>query len=359
MTPRPRVAVLFGGRSAEHEVSILSASNVVKAIDAARYEVVPIGIDRDGRWFLASLGPDGALPKAVPGSGTEVSLLPGGKGRLVAVPDAGAPFELPRIDVLFPVLHGPFGEDGTVQGLAEVANVPYVGCGVLGSANAMDKDAAKRLMKEAGLPVARGVTVHAGERPSFEAVKTQLGLPVFVKPARQGSSVGVSKVETAAQLETALDEAFKHDRKVLIEEFVAGREIEFAVLEQVDGTLIVSVPGEIVPAASHGFYTYEAKYIDAEGASLRIPAELPQATTGALQEIARKAFLALGCEGMARVDFFVRADGSALVNELNTIPGFTNISMYPKTLAASGIAYPDLVGRLIEHAMARWQRQTA
>ncbi|PSJ62326.1 D-alanine--D-alanine ligase family protein [Pseudaminobacter soli (ex Li et al. 2025)] len=356
MTSKPRVAVLFGGRSAEHEVSILSASNVVKAIDPARYEVVPIGIGRDGRWFLTSLGADGALPK-VPETGTEASLLPGGQGRLVAVPDNGAPYELPKIDVLFPVLHGPFGEDGTVQGLAEVANVPYVGCGVLGSANAMDKDAAKRLMRDAGLPVARAVTVHAGERPSFEAVKAELGLPVFVKPARQGSSVGVSKVETEAQFGAALGEAFRHDRKVLVEEFVAGREVEFAVLEQADGTYIVSVPGEIVPAASHGFYTYEAKYVDAAGAALRIPAELPEAEMKALQDIARKAFLALGCEGMARVDFFVRADGSALVNELNTIPGFTNISMYPKTLAASGIAYPDLVGRLIEHAVARWQRQ--
>ncbi len=359
MTSRPRVAVLFGGRSAEHEVSILSASNVVRAIDATAYEVVPIGIGRDGRWFLASLGPDGALPRSVPAGGVEVSLLPGGKGRLVAVPEGAAPFELPKIDILFPVLHGPFGEDGAVQGLAEVANVPYVGCGVLGSANAMDKDTAKRLLKEAGLPVARAVTVHAGERPSFEAVKAELGLPVFVKPARQGSSVGVSKAETAAQLEIALDEAFRHDRKALIEEFVAGREIEFAVLEQADGTLRVSVPGEIVPAASHGFYTYEAKYVDADGAALRIPADLPEATAGALQEIARKAFLALGCEGMARVDFFVRTDGGALVNEVNTIPGFTDISMYPKTLAASGIAYPDLVGRLIAHAVARWQRQEA
>ena len=206
------------------------------------------------------------------------------------------------------------------------------------------------------MPVARAVTLHAGERISFKAVEAELGLPVFVKPARQGSSVGVSKVETAAQFEAALDEAFTHDRKVLIEEFVAGREIEFAVLEQVDGALTVSVPGEIVPAASHGFYTYEAKYVDADGAALRIPAELPETATKAMQEIAHKAFLALSCEGMARVAFFVRADGSALVNELNTIPGFTNISMYPKTLAASGIAYGDLIDRLIEHAVVRWQR---
>ncbi|WP_406872806.1 D-alanine--D-alanine ligase family protein [Aminobacter sp. P9b] len=357
MTTRPRIAVLFGGRSAEHDVSIMSASNVVKAIDASRYEVVPIGVSRQGKWLLAELDRDGALPKAVPERGTEVSLLPGGKGRLVAVPEGEAPFELPSIDVLFPVLHGPFGEDGTVQGLAEVAGVPYVGCGVLGSANAMDKDAAKRLLKEAGVPVARGIAVHAGEQPEFDAVAAALSLPVFVKPARQGSSVGVSKAGTAEQLKAALDEAFKHDRKVLIEEFVDGREIEFGVLENLDGSLTVSLPGEIAPAASHGFYTYEAKYIDADGAALRIPAELPEAATRQLQDMSRKGFLALGCEGMARVDFFVRADGSALINEINTIPGFTNISMYPKTLGASGIAYPDLVGRLIEHAIDRARRQ--
>lgn len=356
MTTRPRIAVLFGGRSSEHDVSIMSASNVVKAIDASRFEVVPIGVGRDGRWFLAELGLGGALP-AVPQAGTEVALVPGGKGRLVALPQDEAPFELPRVDVLFPVLHGPFGEDGAVQGLAEVADIPYVGSGVLGSANAMDKDTAKRLMKEAGLPVARGLTVHVGQVPTFEAVKAALGLPVFVKPARQGSSVGVSKAETAEQLEKALAEAFKYDRKVLIEEFVDGREVEFAVLEAPDGQLSVSVPGEIAPAASHGFYTYEAKYIDADGAALRIPAELPDDATAKLQQVARGAFLALGCESMARVDFFVKADGSALVNEVNTIPGFTNISMYPKTMAASGVSYPDLVGRLIEHAVARWKRQ--
>ncbi|MDR7221555.1 D-alanine--D-alanine ligase family protein [Aminobacter aminovorans] len=357
MTTKPRIAVLFGGRSSEHDVSLMSASNVVKAIDASRYEVVPVGVARDGRWFLAELDRDGALPKAVPAGGTEVALVPGGKGRLVALPAGEAPFELPRVDVLFPVLHGPFGEDGAVQGLAEVADIAYVGSGVLGSANAMDKDVAKRLMKQAGVPVARGVTVHFGDRPSFDAIKAELGLPVFVKPARQGSSVGVSKAETAEQLDMALTEAFKYDRKVLIEEFVAGREVEFAVLEAPDGSLSVSVPGEIAPAASHSFYTYEAKYIDADGAALRIPAELPEAATAKLQEVARAAFLALGCESMARVDFFVKADGTALVNEVNTIPGFTNISMYPKTMAASGVPYPDLVGRLIEHAVARWKRQ--
>lgn len=357
MASKLRIAVLFGGRSAEHDVSIMSASNVVKAIDTSRYEIVPIGVGRDGRWYLAELDRDGLLPKAVPEGGTEVALLPGGRGRLVALSPGGAAFELPRVSVLFPILHGPFGEDGTVQGLAEVADVPYVGCGVLGSANSMDKDVAKRLMKEAGLPVARARTVHAREACSFQAMEAELGLPVFVKPARQGSSVGVSKVETAEQLDAALAEAFKYDRKVLIEEFVAGREIEFAVLEQLDGSLFVSVPGEIMPAASHGFYSYEAKYLDADGAVLRIPAGLPKTTIATLQAIARSAFLALGCESMARVDFFVRTDGSALVNEVNTIPGFTDISMYPKTMAVSGVPYSELVDRLIEHAVARWKHR--
>ncbi|MCG7504372.1 D-alanine--D-alanine ligase family protein [Mesorhizobium retamae] len=357
MASKLRIAVLFGGRSAEHDVSIMSASNVVKAIDTSKYEVVPIGVSRDGRWYLAELDHDGTLPKAVAGHGMEVALLPGGKGRLVAIAPGGLASELPRVDVLFPILHGPFGEDGTVQGLAEVADLPYVGCGVLGSASSMDKDVAKRLMREAGIPVARARTAYVGEPPSFSAIAAELGLPLFVKPARQGSSVGVSKVESAEQLDIALAEAFRHDRKVLIEEFVAGREIEFAVLEQPDGSLFVSLPGEIVPAADHRFYTYEAKYLDADGAVLRVPADLPETATARLQEIARAAFLALGCESMARVDFFMRADGRVLVNEVNTIPGFTNISMYPKTMAVSGVSYFELVDRLIEHAVARWKRQ--
>ena len=357
MTMRRRIAVLFGGRSAEHDVSILSASNVVKAIDASKYEIVPIGISRNGRWFLAELGDDGSLPRAVPDSGTEISLLPGGNGRLLALPKNGTAHELPRIDVLFPVLHGPFGEDGSVQGLAEVAGVPFVGSGVLGSAAAMDKDVAKRLLREAGLPVARSVTVRAGDAVSFEVMVQELGSPVFVKPARQGSSVGVSKAASADAFQAALAEALRHDRKVLVEEFVAGREIELGVLENLDGTLTVSVAGEIAPGASHGFYTYEAKYIDADGAVLRVPAELPDSLLRQLQDMSRRAFLALGCEGMARVDFFVRADGSALVNEVNTIPGFTDISMYSKVLGASGVAYATLVGHLIEHAIERARRQ--
>lgn len=356
MTSKRRIAVLFGGRSAEHEVSLLSANNVVKAIDTQKYEIVPIAITRAGQWLLVELE-DGTLPKTVPAQGSEVSLLPGGKGRLLVLPQSGAPHELPPIDVVFPVLHGPFGEDGSVQGLAEVANIAFVGCGILGSAAAMDKDIAKRLLKEAGLPVARGVTVQFGETPSFDDIARELGTPVFIKPARQGSSVGVGKAATGQAFDVAMSEAFKHDRKVIVEEFVEAREIEFGVLEHSDGTLTVSVPGEIAPAAAHGFYTYEAKYIDADGAALSIPANLPEPVVKDLQNMAARAFHALACEAMARVDFFLRPDMSAVINEVNTIPGFTNISMYPKTLGASGIPYPELVDRLIQHALDRASHQ--
>lgn len=356
MTRKRRVAVLFGGRSAEHEVSLLSAGNVVKAIDTSRYEVVPIAITRTGQWLLAALE-DGGLPKAVPATGPEISLLPGGKGRLLVIPASGAPHEIPPVDVVLPVLHGLFGEDGSVQGLAEVADVAYVGCGILGSATAMDKDIAKRLLEQADLPVAKGVTLQFGETASYDDITRDLGTPVFVKPARQGSSVGVGKAATAEAFEAAIKEAFRHDRKVIVEEFVQAREIEFGVLEGSDGSLTVSVPGEIAPAASHGFYTYEAKYIDADGAALSIPANLPAPVGEQLRDMAGRAFRALGCEGMARVDFFLRPDMSAVVNEVNTIPGFTNISMYPKTLGASGIPYPELVDRLIQHALDRADRQ--
>ncbi|MBN8939361.1 MAG: D-alanine--D-alanine ligase [Rhizobiales bacterium] len=358
MTSRLRVAVLLGGRSAEHDVSILSASNAVKAMDAARYDVVPILVTRDGRWLLLELE-NGVLPDPLPTAGTEICLLPGGRGRLVGLAGAGAFSELPAIDILFPVLHGPHGEDGSIQGLAEVAGVPLAGCGILGSATAIDKDIAKRLLREAGLPVARSITVRHGEAPSFDEVASQLGTPVFVKPARQGSSVGVSKASSAEAFQAALAEGFRHDRKVLVEEFIRGREIEFSVLEHADGEIVVSVPGEIMPADHHGFYTYEAKYIDADGARLGIPAELPEAVTAQLRILARQAFQALGCDAMARVDFFLRPDMSAVVNEVNTIPGFTDISMYSKALAASGIAYPDVIDRLIAHGLARAQRAAA
>lgn len=352
MTTRLRVAVLLGGQSAEHDVSILSAGNVVRAIDKAKYDVVPILISRSGQWSLLELQ-NGVLPDPIPEGGAEVCLLPGGRGRLLCLPKGGAPEELPAVDVLFPVLHGLNGEDGSIQGLAQIAGVPLAGCGILGSATAIDKDIAKRLLREAGLLVARSITVRRGETPSFDEVSAALGLPLFVKPARQGSSVGVSKAATADEFRAALAVGFKYDQKLLVEEFIQGREIECSVLEQAGAETIVSVPGEIAAAASHGFYTYEAKYLDADGAAITIPADLPDAVADQIRGLALRAFQALGCDGMARVDFFVRSDMSAVVNEINTIPGFTDISMYPKALAATGIAYPDLIDRVIQHGLAR------
>ncbi|WP_214470056.1 D-alanine--D-alanine ligase family protein [Mesorhizobium sp. dw_380] len=353
MKDKTRVAILYGGRSAEHDVSRLSAANVLKAIDRTRYEVVPIAISRDGRWLLqpsSEAGGDGA-GAPVSEDGIEVALLPGGKGRLVAVTNGGA--QPDPIDVVFPVLHGPFGEDGSVQGYAEVADVAYVGCGILASAAAMDKDVAKRLLREAGLAVARSVTVHRNDVGSFQEIAGALGLPFFAKPARQGSSFGVSKVNDRDGFEQAVETAFRYDGKALIEEFVEGREIECSVLQRADGSLTVSLPGEIIPAGKHGFYTHEAKYLDADGAVVKVPADVPAAVADKAKEMARQAFQALGCEAMARVDFFLRADGSLLVNEVNTLPGFTDISMYAKALAAIGIDYIKVIDVLIEHALAR------
>lgn len=352
-TSKLRIAVLFGGRSAEHDVSVLSATNVMRALDPARYDAVPVFVTREGRWLLSSFE-DGTLAK--PSSGTEVCLIPGGQGRLLAIPTNGVPYELPEIGILFPVLHGLHGEDGAAQGLAEVARVPLVGCGILGSANALDKDIAKRLLNEAGLPAARSVAIHPGAAPSFAELQSTLGLPLFIKPARQGSSVGVSKVSTEQDYAAALAEGFKHDGKLLAEEFIRGREIECSVLEDPEGGLFVSRPGEIVPAESHGFYTYDAKYIDEDGAALKVPAELPDEVEGSVRAMAAKAFRAVGCDGMARVDFFVTSELRILINELNTIPGFTNISMYSKAMAASGVSYPEVIDRLVAHGLARAAR---
>lgn len=347
---RLRIAVLFGGRSSEHDVSVMSATNVMRALDSKKYDAVPVFVTREGRWLLSSF--DGG-ELARPSEGTELCLVAGGEGRIVAIPVGAVPHELTRIDILFPVLHGLFGEDGSVQGLAEVARVPLVGCGILGSATALDKDIAKRLLLEAGLPAARSLTIREDAAPTFADVEAALGLPVFIKPARQGSSVGVSKVSSAAQYDVALAEGFRHDRKLLAEEFVRGREIECSVLEDTRGGLFVSRPGEIVPAESHGFYSYDAKYIDEAGAALKVPAELPPEVEDSIRDTAARAFRAVGCDGMARVDFFVTEDMRFVVNELNTIPGFTDISMYSKAMAASGVSYAEVIDRLVVHGLAR------
>jgi D-alanine-D-alanine ligase len=315
---------------------------------------VPIGITRSGVWLLSSLQ-GGAFPVAVPDSGPRVALVPGGAGRLAILSETdAAAADLSRsVDVVFPVLHGPFGEDGTVQGAAEIAGVAYVGSGVLGSAVAMDKGVAKRLMRDSGLPIARFLSFGRGDTPVFEAIVAELGRPVFVKPARLGSSVGISKAGTREEFAQAIAEAFRHDHKILVEEFVHGREIECGVLEGENGSLIASLPGEIVPSNRHGFYTYEAKYLDEQGAAIKIPADLSPEVSDKVRKLAIEAFRALGCEGLARVDFFLREDGRLMVNEVNTLPGFTNISMYPKVMKALGISYSELVDRLIRHALAR------
>lgn len=347
---RLRIGVLFGGRSAEHEVSLLSATNVMAALDPAKYDAIPIFVTREGQWLLSHFK-DGVL--ATPSDGTQLCLVPGGHGRMLAIPAKGAPHDLPAIDILFPVLHGLHGEDGAVQGLAEVARVPLTGCGILGSATALDKDIAKRLLKAAGVPVARSVTIEEGAAPSLAVLEDQLGLPIFIKPARQGSSVGVAKVNGSQEFERALAEAFQHDRKLLAEEFIRGREIEYSVLESPAGELFVSRPGEIVPAESHGFYNYNAKYIDENGAALMVPAELAPEVEAAMRAMAAKAFRAVGCDAMARVDFFLMPDMTFVINELNTIPGFTDISMYAKAMAASGVSYPEVIDRLVAHGLAR------
>jgi D-alanine-D-alanine ligase len=332
---RVRVAVLLGGRSSEHEISLASARSVLDALDPERYETVTVEIGRDGRWELGSGESDGA---------SVVETLP--------VPTAKVPATLGEVDVVFPVLHGPFGEDGTVQGLLELAGVPYVGAGVLGSALAMDKDVFKAVMRDRGVPVTRNVTLRQGQRP-----ENPFGFPAFVKPARLGSSVGISKVRSDEELAAAVEVAFRHDEKVLVEEFVDGIEVECGVLgnEQPEASL----PGEIV---SHGFsgadwYDYSAKY-DEGGMDLVVPPRLEQETIERVQELAVRAFVGGECEGMARVDFFVRPDGEVLLNELNTIPGFTATSVYAKLFEASGVPYPELVDRLVRLALERHERRS-
>ncbi|MDR3324480.1 MAG: D-alanine--D-alanine ligase [Spirochaetaceae bacterium] len=355
-----RVGILFGGRSAEHEVSLQSAKNVFEAIDREKFEPVLIGIDKSGRWLFENaedfllfgadpkkirLNLDGAHVALVPQSGGTLSCL-GGDSR-------GASGTL-SLDVAFPILHGPFGEDGTVQGLLKLAGIPFVGAGVLGSAVGMDKDVMKRLLRGAGLPVGKYRVLHDWEGiPSYGELAAELGTPLFVKPANMGSSVGVNKIHDEGECAAFIKEAFKYDAKVVLEEFIAGREIECAVLG--NEKPFASVPGEIRP--THEFYSYDAKYIDDNGAALDVPAQLPPEAAREVQELAVKAFTTLCCEGLARVDFFLAEDGRFFVNEINTMPGFTKISMYPKLFTASGIGYTELITRLIELAIARFEKE--
>jgi D-alanine-D-alanine ligase len=374
-----RVGVLFGGRSSEHEISLRSALTVMSAMDPARYEVVPIGIGRDGRWYLRAdairmLTEAAPRLEALAGGGVEVSLLPHPAGNsLVEAPgngqraaraaDQAGGKRLPGpLDVVFPVLHGSYGEDGTVQGLLELAGIPYVGAGVLGSAVGMDKDIQKRLLRDAGLPVVRYAAVEHWqwrEEPARVAnLARALEYPVFVKPNSLGSSVGISKVKTASALGAALEDAFAYDRKVLIEAACVGRELECAVLGNERPK--ASIAGEIVIKGRHEFYSYESKYVDPDGAEVRIPAALTASQTEHLRELACAAFRALGLRGMARVDFLATPTLSEIyLNEVNTIPGFTAISMYPKLWEASGLPLGRLIDRLIELALEENRERAA
>jgi len=351
-----RVGILFGGKSAEHEVSLQSAKNVFEAVDQDKYEVTLVGIDKKGRWLKQEasaflLEADDPKRIRLGESSSPLHLDPAGGERPLVVSRPEAAAASGPIDVVFPVLHGPFGEDGTVQGLLKMADIPFVGASVLGSAVGMDKDVMKRLLRDAGLPIARFRVCQRRDRDMvrFEDVVQDLGLPVFIKPANLGSSVGITKVHNEQEFFPALDEALRFDHKAVIEETIVGREIECAVLGNEDPK--ASTLGEVVP--QHEFYSYEAKYIDENGALLKIPAEVDPAATRRIQDLAVEAFKVLCCEGMARVDFFLKPDGEAIVNEINTLPGFTRISMYPRLWEASGLPYPALIDRLIALALER------
>ena len=362
-----RVAVVFGGRSAEHAISCVSAGSVIAALDPERYEVVRVGIATDGRWVLADPDQrlaitDGQLPEVT--GGTAVSLVGDPAGRGLAVLDPGVAFgpALTEVDVVFPVLHGAYGEDGTIQGLLEMAGVPYVGSGVFASAAAMDKEFAKKLLAAAGLPQGDHVVLRDGDGavcadPSVldAAARERLGLPVFVKPSRAGSSIGITKVTDWADFPAAVATAAAVDPKVIVEAAVPGREIECGVLARPDGGAPeASVPAEIRLRPGTDWYDFAAKYLD-DAVDFDVPADLTPEQTTAVQDAARRAFLALDCHGLARVDFFLgrHPDGSdhLVINEVNTMPGFTPISMYPRMWAASGVSYPELVDRLVATAL--------
>ncbi|MBA2641145.1 MAG: D-alanine--D-alanine ligase [Nocardioidaceae bacterium] len=362
---RTRVAVVFGGRSPEHGVSCLTAADVIAAIDPARYDVIPIGIAADGRWVLESTDAarfrisDGRLPE-VDATGTEIALRSSQRAELVVHEPGAIPRTLGDVDVVFPLLHGPWGEDGTLQGLLEMAAVRYVGAGVLASAVGMDKEFMKLTFAAAGLPQLPYAVVRPAQwehdRAAVREAVDSLGYPVFVKPARAGSSFGISRVEAAGDVEQAIEHARRFDPKVLVEAAaLQAREVECGVLEGIDGGRPeASVVGEIRlhPSAQHTFYDFEAKYVDGT-ASLEAPADLPDALGEQLRHWAVRAFEAIGGEGLARVDFFVLGHNRAVVNEINTMPGFTPTSMFPRAWAASGLDYPGLVDRLITAALQR------
>ncbi|MDD5529309.1 MAG: D-alanine--D-alanine ligase [bacterium] len=351
-----RIGIMFGGKSTESEVSIKSARSVFNAIDRKKYEVSLILIDKKGQWHLNE--DSKSFPDKV-GTGHDLSdkvfkniaVVPGkNKKQIIYISDS---LPVKQIDVIFPILHGAFGEDGTVQGLLKLINIPFVGAGVLGSAVGMDKDAMKRLLRDAGIPIAKFIVFENQSNANFNEVSKLLGTPVFVKPANAGSSVGINKASNKKQFDEAVKDAFKYDTKIIIEENIEGREIECSVLGNENPA--ASIPGEIVPQQE--FYSYKAKYLDKKGAVLKIPADLPTNIVKEVQRIAIKTYKLLCCEGMARVDCFLVNNKKILVNEINTIPGFTSISMYPKLWEASGLSYSKLIDKLIQLALERFKKE--
>lgn len=354
---KKKVGIIFGGKSSEHEVSLQSAKNIVEAIDRDKYEVVLLGIDKTGKWHVLDesdylIHADDPKHIRLNTSSDTIAVVPGENKEQFIYTANGKKLE--QLDVVFPIVHGTLGEDGSLQGLLRIADIPFVGSNVLSSSICMDKDIAKRLLSAAGIQVAKWITYTRSNRQEadYEQAKQKLGSTMFVKPANQGSSVGVSKVETKEEFDAAIDLAFEYDHKVIVEEAIVGREIECSVLG-LDNPR-ASLLGEILPQTE--FYSYESKYIDEKGADLAIPADVTDEETKKIQGIAVDTFQTLECEGLARVDVFLTNSGEVYVNEVNTLPGFTRISMYPKLWEVSGLSYTDLITHLIEYALERHER---
>lgn len=371
MKNKIRVGILFGGKSAEHEISILSAKNIAKELDPALYETVLIWVNKQGKWHLsqqskslsASAAPELSDSSAKQNDSLDVNQLgpqllfvPGESSNQIQV--LSSSIDLGSLDVVIPVIHGPYGEDGAVQGLLKLANIPFVGASVLGSAVGMDKDVMKRLLRDAGIKTAKFKAFTRGQKQqiNYEQLQAELGVPMYVKPANLGSSVGISKVKNQAQLQQAIELAFKYDRKIVIEQNIVGRELECALLGNED--VQASLPGELLSVSDqHEFYSYDAKYLDENGAAVAIPANLSQDQIKKIQTEAIKAYKVLNCEGLARVDMFFTDKDEVIINEINTLPGFTNVSMFPKLWQVSGKSYSELLAELINLAIQRHQEE--
>jgi D-alanine-D-alanine ligase len=351
------LGIIFGGKSAEHEISLISAKNIIDNADKNKYEIYPIGINKNGEFLLFSgndyiLDAQDAKKVRLNNNSTPITFNFNGNQEIIGILDKNLKIKL---DVVFPVLHGTFGEDGTIQGLFEMTGIPYVGANVLGSAIGMDKEIAKKILENSGIKTAKFLTFFSLEKQSinFSDISSKLGLPFFIKPASAGSSVGIHKIKDDKDFSEKINDAFKYSNKIICEETIVGKEIECSVLGNENP--MASLPGEVIP--NHEFYSYEAKYLDENGAKFEIPTKLPESIIKNIQEIAIKSFKVLGCEGMARVDGFLKENNEFILNEINTIPGFTTISMYPKLWEVSGVSYSELIDKLIQLAIERYNRE--